>query len=91
MKDWQEGLRALLPNINISFGTQQTTAPDTRPNSSQHQQKSMYYLISDIFGNNFKICVVYAPEPVLCTLQELHWHEGSKVKVQMVFQCLFLH
>ncbi|KAI0212990.1 CCR4-NOT transcription complex subunit 4 [Lamellibrachia satsuma] len=27
MKDWQDGLRALLPNINISFGTSQQTQP----------------------------------------------------------------
>lgn len=38
MKDWQEGLRALLPNINISFGSQQTSVADTRPNTSQHTQ-----------------------------------------------------
>ena len=44
MKDWQEGLRALLPNINISFGSQQTSVADTRPNTSQHtqHQKSKY-------------------------------------------------
>ena len=29
-KDWQEGLRALLPNINISFGT-----PPAHPNLQQ--------------------------------------------------------
>lgn len=41
-KDWQDGLRALLPNINISFGSQQNTPPDTRPNTThlQHQQKN---------------------------------------------------
>lgn len=32
VKDWQDGLRALLPNINISFGAPQN---DTRTNA-QH-------------------------------------------------------
>ena len=46
-KDWQDGLRALLPNINISFGSQQNTPPDTRPNTThlQHQQKSEWSVV----------------------------------------------
>ncbi|XP_060068321.1 CCR4-NOT transcription complex subunit 4-like isoform X1 [Ylistrum balloti] len=42
-KDWQDGLRALLPNINISFGaTQQANNPMSTHTSlhSQQQQKS---------------------------------------------------
>ncbi|XP_064634367.1 CCR4-NOT transcription complex subunit 4-like isoform X2 [Lineus longissimus] len=42
-KDWQEGLRALLPNINISFGAPPaypTSAPRSPPHMIQPQQKA---------------------------------------------------
>lgn len=36
VKDWQDGLRALLPNINISFGAPQTdTRTHTQHNPTQ--------------------------------------------------------
>lgn len=42
-KDWQDGLRALLPNINISFG-----APPTNPaTKSNHQPQKTNNGISD--------------------------------------------
>ena len=41
MKDWQDGLRALLPNINISFGTQQLNNVESRLNTQHNStQKS---------------------------------------------------
>lgn len=42
MKDWQDGLRALLPNINISFGSQQQQQQqlDSRTQQHNNSQKS---------------------------------------------------
>lgn len=53
MKDWQDGLRALLPNINISFGApphlgSNSGMPGTQPNSTHsqtHKSKSVKYYI----------------------------------------------
>lgn len=48
-KDWQDGLRALLPNINISFGTPQTASTASNENRQilsrspqQHQQQQQH-------------------------------------------------
>lgn len=41
MKDWQEGLRALLPNINISFGAPPQPSSNSS-NSSQPQQHNTH-------------------------------------------------
>jgi len=48
-KDWQDGLRALLPNINISFGGSQGNNPMSmgRPNNlhSQQQKSELYNIL----------------------------------------------
>ena len=49
-KDWQDGLRALLPNVNVSFGAlphgpphaQNGTASDHNPHSAAPQGQRMY-------------------------------------------------
>lgn len=51
MKDWQDGLRALLPNINISFGApphlgSNSGLPGTQPNST-HSQTHKNTALSD--------------------------------------------
>lgn len=40
-KDWQDGLRALLPNINISFGA----SPQSNANSQKSTQNSKYSIV----------------------------------------------
>jgi hypothetical protein len=40
-KDWQDGLRALLPNINISFGA----SPQSSANSQKSTQNSKYSIV----------------------------------------------
>lgn len=57
-KDWQDGLRALLPNINISFGAAQSANnPLSTHNSlhSQQQQKSKPSSVSLIIEFDRKV------------------------------------
>jgi hypothetical protein len=47
-KDWQDGLRALLPNINISFGA----SPQSSANSQSTTGSDRVFQMVTVLGKN---------------------------------------
>ncbi|KAL4225087.1 CCR4-NOT transcription complex subunit 4 [Mactra antiquata] len=81
VKDWQDGLRALLPNINISFGAPQN---DTRTNTQQNtSQKNTNWSSSAV--NTEPATWMASYDPAILTssnlsdgngLQDPHWFKS---------------
>ncbi|XP_052799592.1 CCR4-NOT transcription complex subunit 4-like isoform X2 [Mya arenaria] len=79
VKDWQDGLRALLPNINISFGQPQS---DTRPNTQHNPtQKNTNWSAPAQASTEQSSWIAYDPAILTSgnradgslSLQDTHW------------------